>query len=60
MSWKKKVDSNLYTNGEFLEGVLKDAGFVDMQVLPVKLYPGTWAHGKVYTIRDLIVRAQAT
>lgn len=36
---------SLYLTGEFLEGVIKDAGFVDVQVKYQKLYTGTWAYG---------------
>lgn len=37
---------NLHENGEFLEKTIKDAGFVDVQVIYTKMYNGSWATGK--------------
>src|SRR5579864_3942221 len=41
----KIMEMGIYTNGEFLEGLIKDTGFVDVQVKYAKLYNGTWAYG---------------
>jgi hypothetical protein len=37
---------NLYNNGEFLEKTIKDAGFVDVQVIYTKMYNGSWVNGE--------------
>jgi len=37
--------NNLYPTGEFLESVVKDAGFVDIEYRLTKMYPGIWAYG---------------
>ena len=33
-----------YLNGAFLESLIKDVGFVDVEVKYMKLYSGTWAY----------------
>jgi len=45
------LKGDLYLNGAFLEGVIKDAGFVDVEVRYEKLYSGTWGYGKSPTFR---------
>jgi len=36
----------MYRDGEFLEALIKNAGFVDVEVKYTKLYCGTWAYGE--------------
>ena len=41
--------NDLYPTGEFLEGVVRDTGFVDVEYRLTKMYPGIWAYGHYFT-----------
>lgn len=44
---KRFTKNNVYENSDFLEKLIKDAGFVDVKVKYTKLCYGTWMNGKV-------------
>jgi hypothetical protein len=46
---QKHIEINVFPTGDFLEEMVKSAGFVDVQVRYIKIYAGTWKNGPIFS-----------